>query len=271
MLNFRKAMLSRSLIRMRRPDRRLVCHRRIMAISEAPANEQAAIPVGESRAPGRLGRRTVISSIYMVGARLGMRLIGLVSMLVLVRILSPADFGIVALAQAIYPVFDLLTSTGFNLAIIRMKDPQTAHYDTAWTLGVLRGAFIAVCLIVTSGWQAEFMHEPRIQPLMWVIAATAFVNSLQNVRLIDYQRDMRFEMLTLFMLWGKVQAFIIVMLFAVFMHSYWILILANLVNRLIAVPASYLVARHRPRFSPRRLAGAVSFFEVAVPRAISAW
>ena len=223
--------------------------RRVMAVPEAPVNEPAAVTVATVSAPRRLRQRTAISSLYVVGARVGMRLISVVSTLVLVRILSPADFGIVALAQAVYPILDLLTATGFNLALIRMQAPQVAHYDTAWTLGVFRGVFIAVCLVATAGWQAEFMHEPRIRPLMWVIAATALVGSFQNVRLIDYQRDMKFEWLTLFMLWGKAQGFIIVMLLAIFWHSYWILVLANLLSKIISVPGSYIVARHRPRFS----------------------
>jgi O-antigen/teichoic acid export membrane protein len=219
------------------------------AIPGASANDPALSAIEVGGAPARLGRRTIISSLYMIGARLGMRLIGLISTLVLVRILSPADFGIAALAQAIYPVLDLLTATSFNLAIIRMRAPEAAHYDTAWTLSVIRGVFIAICLVATSRWQADFMNEPRIQPLMWVLAGIAFLNGFQNVRLIDYQRDMRFDLLTLFMLWGKVQAFIIILLLAIFMQNYWILILGNLINRCITVPASYLVARHRPRFS----------------------
>jgi O-antigen/teichoic acid export membrane protein len=185
----------------------------------------------------------------MVGARLAMRLFSIVSTLVLVRILTPADFGIIALAQAVPPILDLLTATSFNLAIIRMQAPEVAHYDTAWTLGVLRSAFIAICLVVTAPWQAKFMHEPRIVPVMWVIAAAIFVGSLKNVRLIDYQRDLRFEWITVFMLWGKMQGFIIVMTFAIFWHSYWIIVLANLLNTIIAVPGSYFVARHRLRFS----------------------
>ncbi|HEX5326422.1 MAG TPA: lipopolysaccharide biosynthesis protein [Acetobacteraceae bacterium] len=208
-----------------------------------------AVPAGVDAAPPRLGRRMVVSSMYMIGARFAMRGIGVISTLVLVRILSPTDFGIVALAQAIYPILDMLTATGFNLAIIRMRAPQLAHYDTAWTLGVIRGAFIAACLIATARWQAEFMHEPRIEPLMWVVAATAFLNSLQNIRLVDYQRNMRFDLLTLYMLWGKVQVFAIVLLLAIFMQNYWILILGNLFNKFITVPGSYLVMRHRPRFS----------------------
>ena len=231
-----------------------------MAVSEPSVNQAGAEPVPVSR---RLGRRAAISSIYMVGARIGMRLIGVVSTLVLVRILSPADFGIVALAQAFYPVLDLLTATGFNQAIIRMRAALAVHYDTAWTLGLFRGAFIAVGLVATSGWQARFMHEPRIQPLMWVLAGTAFLASLQNVRLVDYNRDLRFEWITVFMLWGKVQSFIIVMLLAIFMHNYWILILANLFSKMISVPASYVVARHRPRFS---LAGWRELFQFSKRR-----
>jgi lipopolysaccharide exporter len=220
-----------------------------MAVSEPRVDKARAVTVAPVPASRGLGRRTAISSIYMVGARMGMRLIGVVSTLVLVRILSPVDFGIVAMAEAVRVVIELLTATGFNMAIIRMRAPQAAHYDTAWTLGVFRGAFIAVCLVATSGWQARFMHEPRIEHVMWVIAGTAFLASLGNVRLIDYQRDMRFEWITAFMLWGKVQGLIIIMLLAIFLHSYWILVLANLINNLIKVPASYIVMRHRPRFS----------------------
>jgi lipopolysaccharide exporter len=220
-----------------------------MAVSEPPVNEASGVTAAPVPPPRWLGRRTAISSIYMVGARIGMRLIGVVSTLVLVRILSPADFGIVALAEAVRTVLDLLTATGFNMAIIRMRAPRAVHYDTAWTLGVFRGVFIAVCLVATSGWQARFMHEPRIEHVMWVIAGTAFLASLKNVRLIDYQRDMRFEWVTAFMLWGKIQGLIIILLLAIFIHNYWILVLGNLLNNFIAVPASYIVARHRPRFS----------------------
>ncbi len=154
-----------------------------------------------------------------------------------------------ALATAVYPILDLLTATGFNLAIIRMRDPRLEHYDTAWTLGVLRGIFIAAGLVATSGWQARFMHEPRIQPLMWVVAGTALLASLQNVRLIDYRRDLRFNVITWWMIWGKVQVLIITLLLAIVIRNYWILVLGNLLNKFITVPASYFVAPHRPRLS----------------------
>lgn len=178
-----------------------------------------------------------------------MRGIGVVSTLILVRILSPQDFGIVALAQAAYPILDLLTATGFNLALIRMKDPRKEHYDTVWTLSLIRGALIALAIVATSGWQATFMHDERIQPLMWMIAGNAFLISFRNVRLIEFNRDMRFQWVTAWQVWGKVQVFAITMFLAIWLRNYWILILGNLISNFISVPASYFVVPYRPRFT----------------------
>jgi lipopolysaccharide exporter len=216
---------------------------------EIAAQRRLEIELSPLQDGSRLGRKIALSSTYMIAGRLGMRAIGIVSTLVLVRILAPQDFGIVALAQMVYPILDLLTATGFNLAIIRMRNPDPAHYDTAWTLGVMRGAFIAICLVATSGLQARFMHEPRIAPVMWVVAASAFLDSLQNVRLFDFQRTMRFDLLTMWTLWGKLQGFIIVMLLAIFIRNYWILVVGTLISKMITVPGGYIIMPHRPRFS----------------------
>jgi len=221
-----------------------------MAITDRSGDQEAEPAVQPGFEPSMMGRRVAVSSFYMVAARLGMRGIGLVSTLVLVRILSPTDFGIVALAQAVYAALDVLTTTGFGLALIRMHKPTRAHYDTVWTLNIIRGAFIAVCLVASSGWQAAFMHEPRIQPLMWMIAGTVMVGSLGNVRMIEFQRDMQFDFLMVLALWRKAQIFGIAMLLTIWLDNYWILILANFGNRLISVPISYLFIKpYRPRFS----------------------
>ena len=88
--------------------------------------------------PGGKGKGIALSSAYLIGGQLCMRGIGLISTVILVRLLSPQDFGIAALATTIYVILDTLTATGFNMALIRMSDPTRVHYDTAWTLGIIR-------------------------------------------------------------------------------------------------------------------------------------
>lgn len=133
-------------------------------------------------APPAIGRKVAIASLYMVSTRFIIRGIGVIGTLVLVRLLSPDDFGLASAASAVYAILDLLTTTSFNLALLRMREPERAHYDTAWTMTVLRGLIIAAGLILTSDAQANFMGDARVAPLMWALAGTALLQSLESVQ-----------------------------------------------------------------------------------------
>ena len=199
--------------------------------------------------PDGNGTGIALSSAYLIGGQLCMRGIGLISTVILVRLLSPQDFGIAALATTIYVILDTLTATGFNMALIRMSDPTREHYDTAWTLGIIRGVIIALALVATAGLQSRLMHEPRIAPVMWVIGAQAAVMSFANIRLVDYERNMRFHILAWWMISGRLLLLVIGLTMLIFMRNYWVLILASFASRAIALPAGYIIAPYRPRFS----------------------
>lgn len=200
-----------------------------------------------ARLAAPLGRRIALAALQTIATRFVLRGIGLVSTLVLVRLLTPADFGVVSLASAVYAILDLLTQTGFNLAIVRMQAPQRAHYDTAWTLGVIRGAVIAAGLLLTSGLQARLMGDPRIAPLMWLLAGTALLQSLESGRLIDCQRDLRFDRLMRYAIVGKLVGFCVVLPLAYVMRNAWPLVLSGFCARLVTIPYSYVLAPYRPR------------------------
>src|SRR6185437_9822304 len=131
-------------------------------------------------------RRVATGATLMVLLRLAFRAIGLVSTLILVRLLLPSDFGLVGLATIAYAVFDALSQLSFQLAIVRMATPSRIHYDTAWTMGAIRGFVIGAIVITSSPLVAEFIGEPKVIPLSFVLAALGAVSGLENVALIDF-------------------------------------------------------------------------------------
>ncbi len=211
----------------------------------APAPSPPAVP-----APTHIGRRIAVASLYTILTRLILRGIGLVSTLILVRLLSPADFGIAGLASIAYGTFEMLMMTGFNLALIRMAAPARLHYDTVFTLNMLRGAVIAAALLLTARWQAHLMGDARIAPLMWLLAGTALLQSAESVRLVDLHRALRFERVMRYAVVGKVSGFLIVVPLAFIMHNYWPLLLSGFFSRLlVTIPYSYVLAPYRPRLA----------------------
>ena len=74
-----------------------------------------------------VARRVASGAAFMVLLRLTFRTIGLISTLILVRVLAPSDFGLVAIAMVAYSVLDMLSELSFKVALIRMKSPQRVH------------------------------------------------------------------------------------------------------------------------------------------------
>jgi O-antigen/teichoic acid export membrane protein len=68
-----------------------------------------------------IGRTLVRGSAWMIGFRLLDRSVGLISMLVLARVLTPADFGLVAMATAMIAFVELFGWLGLDVALIQRR------------------------------------------------------------------------------------------------------------------------------------------------------
>src|SRR3954464_2810995 len=86
--------------------------------------------------------RTIRGAGWVIAWRLGMRVLGLISTLILVRLLTPADFGLLALAASFAQTIDGMMMLGTEEAVIRQLNPDRSVYDTAWTLNVIRGVTV---------------------------------------------------------------------------------------------------------------------------------
>src|SRR6185295_10500620 len=87
-------------------------------------------------------------SMWIIAVRWSDRLLGLVSTLILARLLSPADYGIVAIAGMIVGIVEVFSYTGQNSAIIRHPNPTREHYDSAWTVSLILGLGLGLIIWV---------------------------------------------------------------------------------------------------------------------------
>jgi len=200
-------------------------------------------------AGAEVARKVAISAGYMILGRLTSRALGIVSSIVLARMLSPADFGVVGLAMMVLGTIDMLTESSINLALVRITAPERRHYDTAWTLTALRGVLVAALMIATAGLQARLFGDDRIASVILVIAFTYVLQSVPSVRMIDYQRNLRFGRLYLPGLIGRLLAFSVSMTVSIVFHNYWALVAGNLAGAAWGVCVGYWMAPYRPRLT----------------------
>ena len=78
------------------------------------------------------------------------KLLFFIRILVLARLLTPQDFGLVAIGTTAMGFFQNITDIGLISALVQGKDVSEKQYDSAWTLGMIRAALIATIMAITA-------------------------------------------------------------------------------------------------------------------------
>lgn len=185
----------------------------------------------------------------MIVLRLCDRLLGLVSTLVLARLLVPSDFGLIAMAMSFIALIELASAFSFEIALIQRADPARAHYDTAWTLNLGFALFCALTTAALSPFAAHFYSEPRLVGVMAALAAGWAVQGFENIGIVNFRRRMDFSSEFKFMFAKRIAGFLVTIVLAFSFRSYWALIAGQLTGRLVGVALSYVMEPFRPRLS----------------------
>jgi lipopolysaccharide exporter len=197
----------------------------------------------------QVGRRMAKGAAWMVGVRLFDRSIGLLSTLVLARLLVPEDFGLVALAMTVIAVIEIWSEFSFDLALIRDQGADRRHYDTAWTLTLIRGLVVAAVLGLGAGDLAAFFGEPRLEEVLYVLMAVSAIEGLQSIRTVDFRKELNLHKEFVFLMTARVVQFFVTIALAYLWRDYWALVVGILANRAVRLVLSYWMAPYRPRLT----------------------
>jgi O-antigen/teichoic acid export membrane protein len=191
--------------------------------------------------------------------RLGMRGLGLVSTLVLVRLIQPADFGIIALATSFTQTIDGMLTLGTEEAVIRENAPGRSFYDTAFTLNLLRGLSVTVLVAALSWPAARFFADPRLGPVLLFVACLPLLDGFANIGAVDFRRDFAFHKEFAIMVLPKLCGIIAAMTTAALLHSYVAMLVGMGVNRSLRVLMSYVMHPFRPGLSLKSWRGLAGY------------
>jgi len=186
---------------------------------------------------------------WYVAMRWGIRGLGFVSSAFLARLLMPEDFGLVAIVLVLSGLVEILLEFGVNTALIQNNKAEDSHFHTAWTIRIMQTTAVAVCLSLAAPFIANYYEDPRIEIIAWVVATGIFVGGFQNIWIVKFQKDLNFFQDFLFNLIAKALSITVTIGLAFYFRSYMALVLGSLFSSFIGVVLSYVVIKHRPRFS----------------------
>ncbi len=203
----------------------------------------------DDKAPAPPREGAVAAGAWMVLSRLVARCIDFLSLLVLGDLLATADFGLVAMAMVLVQVVEAILELPVVQALLNAPHVSKQMLDTAFTLGVIRAATIALLVFGLAHPLAAFYGDPRLIPLVQVLACAPMFRGLISPRMVFFQRDMDFRVEAKLEVFAKFLSFVVGYAVARTTHSYWALACVTCTTPIALAGSSFVVAPYRPRLS----------------------
>jgi len=192
--------------------------------------------------------RSVVSGAALyIAMRWFDRAIGVVSTIVLARLLTAEDFGLVALAGVVLGLAAVLLDMGINLTVVQRHQIDRDDLDTAWTLRLLQNGIIAIALAIASAWIANYYGDPRLRPVILVLALAYLLDGLTGLGPVMFQKRREYVREVTFFMAKRLIGFSVTVCLAVWMRSYWALVLGSLGANFFGMLLSYWMYREMPR------------------------
>ncbi len=193
-----------------------------------------------------IGSQIAAGVAWMVLMRLAIRMLGFVSTIVLARLLTPADYGVIALAMIFVGLLDAFTAFGFDVVLIQDQDAPPEKYHCVWTLTVIRGISLAAITFLAAPLCADFFDEPALAAVLQVLAFATLVGAFENTATVDFRKHLQFDREFRLMVYPKVIGFVVTVALAIAWRDYWALAVGMVATRLVAVITGYVMRPYRP-------------------------
>lgn len=187
----------------------------------------------------------------MLALRWMVRFLGLISMVILARLLTPGDFGLIAMAMVVYALIDSMATTGVDLALIRDQRDSLELYDAAWTIQVLQGIFIAIVMLCCIPFAVAYFEESRLQTILSLLSLSALIQGFRNIGTVAFRKELDFAKEFRFVVYQKLVVFAVTVSLALWLRDYRAMVLGLLTQSIIEVLLSYKMHPHRSRISTR--------------------
>ena len=196
-----------------------------------------------------LKNKTLSSSIFLFIGKTVERSIGLVSTLLLARLLLPEDFGLVAIVSLFMYFFNILTNSGSVEYICQKDNVNDADINTAWTLDLMMKFVVFLLFILLAPYLAAYYDNPELTYPFYTISLVFIFTGLANPSLMKLKRNLEYRKIFQMMVLIKLLTFPVVVGVAFVTKSYWALIIGDVAAAFIFLLMSYFIFPYRPKFS----------------------
>ena len=165
---------------------------------------------------------------------------------VLARLLSPEEFGLIALAQVLLSAVQLLVEAGFDEAIVQRRELRKEHIAAAFCMGAALGVLMAGLVFASAGAIAGIYGEPRLVPVIRALSVLFIFQGMSATPKGLLQRELEFKSIALRSMLGSLLGGGAAIVAAFLGAGVWALVCQALIAGVVGAIVLWRGARFRP-------------------------
>jgi len=191
-------------------------------------------------------KRAVRGAGATIGAQVAAFMLHLLSTVILARLLTPRDFGLVTMVTTFSLLLQNFGMNGFTEAIIQKEEVDHNTVSTLFWINASISLILTVIFAAFSQLVARFYHDPDLTSVAIAISFSILASGLSTIHLAVLKRNMKFSVLSAITMSGMAISVTIAIILAWWGLGYWALVANTVALPLTSAVGAWLVCRWRP-------------------------
>ena len=187
--------------------------------------------------------------IWSMVQKFGAMLISFASNLVLARILTPDDYGMIGMLLIFISISNTFIDGGFGTALVQKKNPTSDDYSTIFYWNIIVSVLLTGLLYVTSPYISSFYGLPLLSDILRVMGFILIINAFGVIQSNILQKNMQFKKMAIINLIANAVSSIIAIIMALYGYGVWSLVARALINAVLISLALWVTTQWKPILS----------------------
>ena len=207
-------------------------------------------------------KKDVLSGFFWkMSERTAAQVVSLVVSIILARLLSPSEYGVVSLVTVFITIANVFVTSGFGTALIQKKDADNVDFSTVFFFTLGFSVVVYIILWFAAIPIASFYEMPILKPVLRVFSVNVIVMGINSIQQAYVSREMIFKKFFCSTLIGTIASAVIGIAMAYMGFGVWALVAQTIVNNVINTITLQIIIEWKPIivFSMKRLTSLLDY------------
>lgn len=195
-----------------------------------------------------LQKKTIAGLGWTFSQQFSVQFINFGIQIILARLLSPAEFGLIGMISIFIAVGNSLIDSGMASSLIRTKDADEKDYSTVFWMNLIVSCLIYIILFFTAPFIADFYNQPLLQNIIRIYTISFIIRAFVSVQTTILTKEMKFKTQMFMQIPSIIVGGLVGLLLAYKGFGVWSIVWMNLTQTSLFTAQHWLKTQWYPQF-----------------------